>query len=338
MFVTHVGPQISDGGLAAVIGLAAAGRSSILFAVLSGISLGIMTSSVQEPGIAQKRYGVRLATRALILVLIGTVLSALGTPVQIILGYYGVWFVLCIPFLKVTARTLLIFAATLSILGPIAQIFLLHVLLPTGIVGMVNSIDPLWRLSGEGLTSFFLTGTYPLLSWFPYVLTGLAVSRFGITAISKRTMLIIGSSCAVFGYGTFWALSSLFADIPHKGSSDWLLLLSAEEHTGMPLEIFGGIGVALIIVTFCLWLCERYPRASWPLAAMGTVSLTAYTGHVIAIKMLDLDPFESQPFWLVLAFIGSAVGFALLWLRYARRGPLEMLVHLVSTKAQGFFK
>ena len=55
---------------------------------------------------------------------IGVTLEALGTDIDVILGVYGVLFVLALPFLRWSPRRLLLAAAVLAILTPPAALLL----------------------------------------------------------------------------------------------------------------------------------------------------------------------------------------------------------------------
>jgi uncharacterized membrane protein YeiB len=61
--------------------------------------------------------------------------------------------------------------------------------------------------------------------------------------------------------------------------------------------------------------------------AVGSMSLTAYLGHVIAIGALDLSAAQGEPLPVLLGFIAGSIVFALVWSRFFRRGPLEFPLH-----------
>src|SRR5215217_1575347 len=77
------------------------GRSSVLFAVLAGVSLALLTGRTMAPaGEELVRARTRILVRAAWVFAIGVALEALGTDIDIILGVYGILFVLALPFLR----------------------------------------------------------------------------------------------------------------------------------------------------------------------------------------------------------------------------------------------
>ena len=87
------------------------GRASALFAVLAGVSLALMSGRrTPLPGPAMRRVALGLAVRALLVALLGLGLGELDTGIAVILTYYGVLFLLGLPFLALRARPLLLLA------------------------------------------------------------------------------------------------------------------------------------------------------------------------------------------------------------------------------------
>src|SRR5215213_6909725 len=93
MFVAHVLPDGDTENLAD-------GRSSVLFATLAGVSLGLLTGGAEPPPSGSRRRLVGgVALRGLTLILLGLVLWPLGSGIAIILDYYGVFFLVLLPLL-----------------------------------------------------------------------------------------------------------------------------------------------------------------------------------------------------------------------------------------------
>ena len=60
-------------------------------------------------------------------------------------------------------------------------------------------------------------------------------------------------------------------------------------------------------------------------------SLTAYVGHIVAVKVLNVgDLPDSALLPTLLGFIAAAMLLALAWRRVFRRGPLESLLHAIT--------
>jgi len=102
MFGAHVGVVADDVGLSpATWSGVVNGRSSILFAVLAGISLALMSGrTVPVGGDDLVRARTRILVRAAWVFAIGGALEALGTEIDVILGVYALLFVFSLPFLQ----------------------------------------------------------------------------------------------------------------------------------------------------------------------------------------------------------------------------------------------
>ena len=95
------------------------GRSSILFAVLAGISIAIMTGRTRIPADTEiGRLRLQLVARGLVIFAIGLALELLGTSIAVILTFYGAVYAVAILFIGVRVRNLLIWAAVLAVAGP----------------------------------------------------------------------------------------------------------------------------------------------------------------------------------------------------------------------------
>lgn len=355
MLAAHVGPSADDGTVVGSVMALAQGRSSILFATLAGVSLALMSGG-RDIGASSRVAAQKIAVRAVLILALGTALVALGTPVKVILAYYGVFFLLSLPFLRLAPRTLFILAGATAVAGPIASMLLRSSAVVTGALAQVDRVDPIALLSGEGVTRLLLTGVYPAITWMPFLFVGLGLGRIGVERLRKVRLLVWGVGLMIVGYGGAFAAHLLvpgavptweapkkdfgsmldksegagmkpFGEGKPTGEVEWASLLSADQHTGAPFEIIGGIGAALVVIAASIWLSARLPRLTWPIAAVGTMSLTVYTGHVLAINAFGLSAMPGEPLWVLLAFAAVAAIFAVLWLRWFRRGPIESVMH-----------
>lgn len=177
------------------------GRSSILFAVLAGISITLMTgrtSGLAPQDVTAAR--LRLVGRGGAIFLIGLVLEFLGTPVAIILTFYGVLFIAAIPFLRWSARRLLIVAAVIGVVGPVLL----------ALVQVLSNYS-----SGSGV-SLAIAGTFPATVWLAMLLAGMGLGRWGLeSSRAAVTLLVVGAVLAGVGYGAAAAFGG--AD----GEADW---------------------------------------------------------------------------------------------------------------------
>jgi uncharacterized membrane protein YeiB len=331
MFGAHVGsiPDDIDASPATWLG-AVWGRSSILFAVLAGISVALLSGRTTPlTGDDMVRARMRILVRAVWVFGIGGVLEALGADLDVILGVYAVLFVLALPFLRWSPRRLLVAAAVVAVVSPPAVVVLAQ---------FVTAND-----SGETpLALLAVTGFYPALIWWTFILVGLAVGRCDLAAARVRTMLLTaGLALAAIGYGGGWATTRWWAEgrlsegpwegAERPGEFDLAWLSGATPHSGTTFEVVGSSGVALVVVAVCLVVAERLPMVTFPLAAVGAMALTVYTGQVVAIRIIGADEYVDNALWLT--FVLVSLVLATTWRLSLGRGPLERLLTWSSTRA-----
>jgi uncharacterized membrane protein YeiB len=307
------------------------GRSSILFAVLAGISIALLSGrTVPVTGDDLVRARTRILVRAAWVFLIGGALEALGADLDVILCVYAVLFVLALPFLQWSRRNLLIAAGVLAVVTPPVLVVLAQFIVAND--------------AGEApFPQLAVTGFYPALSWWTFILVGLAVGRSDLGSRRVRaTLLAIGAGLTALGYGTGWVTTQWWAggrisegpwegaERPGQWDSAWLS--GAAPHSGTTFEIVGSVGFALMIIAVCLVLAERLPTVTFPLAAVGSMALSVYTAQVVAISIIGADNEDNRP-WL--AFVLVTLLLATLWRLTLGRGPLERLLTWSSTRAAG---
>lgn len=357
MFAAHVGVtsddfSTGDGWLSLVHG-----RSSVLFAVVAGVSLALV-SGRRTPlsGVPALQARTRILVRAVLLLAIAGLLDLLGTPVALILGFYAAYFVLALPFLRWEPRRLFGLALVIAVVGPVLVYRLPEILLRADLTLPVD---------GSGaLTDFLLTGHYPALVWMAYVLVGLGVGRLDLGSRRLQERLLGGGAATALGA---YLLSALFtgttltqvlagsgraAEIEQRAldasgvfqpeplpwttplpTSEYLWL--AGPHTDTTLEVVGSGAFALAVLGLCLLVGDRRPllRVLAPLAAVGSMALTVYCLQVVAIwawqDQLMADAGNGE---LLLLVVASLV-LATVWRWSLGRGPLERFVGGVAGRA-----
>ncbi len=357
------------------------GRSAILFALLAGISIALVTGRTVPPA-REALPGVRLRLigRGAAIFAIGVVLEMLGTGVAVILTFYGVLYVAAIPVLRWSPRRLFLAAAGLALLGPplLAGVQLLAL-----------------YATGPG-TDLVISGIYPITVWLVFVFVGIGLGRLGIDRLKLAVIsLLAGLVLAGVGYGlgavaeqvvdgdpdASWSSSSSFdssqdgtwavpadevdldgylCDVEEewvgcypeesgssageeemweelsyweqlRDSDPWNSLLRATvsvyPHSGGVPEIIGSGGFALAVLGLCLLAARPGRWVLIPLAALGSMPLTAYAAHVVVILLVGGGPmgFEGSNViwgWTILGLVTATTLWALLF----GRGPLERLV------------
>ncbi|MEU1849508.1 DUF418 domain-containing protein [Streptomyces sp. NPDC019990] len=355
MYVVHIGPPLSaTSGVGSWIRYISDGHSSVLFATLAGFSLMLLAGR-REPktGLAGRQATARIVIRAVVLLALGTVM-AMDFGGVIILGFYGVYFLLALPLVRLRARTLAIIAAAFALVTP-QLAFLLNSLLTSSVQESINAYDPLHRLSEVGVLDLLLTGFYPALTWMSFVIAGMALGRLDLnsTTVQKRlaafgaalTAAAYGMSLLLAGKG---ALRSLAEGGSSSGGSGSVpldsgslpdmpasLLLTAGPHSGTTFDIIGSVGVAILVIVGATVLMDRLPRLrrlAKPVIAVGTMSLTAYVGHFVVQPMLPVPAGTgTQQSWVpLIMFVLGTIVFAAIWSRFFRRGPLEYLLNAAT--------
>ncbi|WP_308291628.1 heparan-alpha-glucosaminide N-acetyltransferase domain-containing protein [Microbacterium sp. G2-8] len=315
MFAAHVvvTPDAFRGADPSTWLAAVHGNSSILFATLAGVSLALVTGGSEPIAGARLRTArQRIAIRAALILVIGVVLWLLPAPVYVILPAYAILFVIALPLLRWRPLPLLALAAGVAAVSPF----------------LVQRVDgwSFWTSESGRVVAALFGWHYPFLAWIAFVLTGLALVRAGGVGPARAAIAgAIGAAVSYVGFGIIGAGAS-----PESA-------LSAEPHsTGMG-EIVGSGGLAVVVICVCV-LVGRTPARwlLWPIRAVGSMPLTAYTAQLVAwsiwiwvaendgsavSRLYDFQ--EADPFWPLA--IGTIVACSV-WAALLGRGPLEAAI------------
>ncbi|MGD3109910.1 DUF418 domain-containing protein [Streptomyces sp. YGL11-2] len=347
MYAAHVGPSPDQGGVTGFLMELTHGRASALFAFLAGFAVVLITGrSTPKTGLAGRQAIAKVVIRAVILLAMGTALTSTGTPVDVILAFYGVYFLLVLPLYRLRARSLAVIAAGTAVVFP--------QLLYIGMQAIGDgTYDDGNRGHGgvDGIISLLFSGSYPALTWVPFVIAGMAVARLDLASAAVRIRLAVsGASLAVAGYGCSWlalhlvpgALDALvqaagpdvasawwsdIAGYPTYDTPAWMLV--ASPHSETTLSLVGNAGVAMAVLATCLIAVDAVPRLralARPVIAVGSMSLTAYVLHIAGIWLLGIEELPGSPLPVLFGFMGAVMVFATVWSRFFRRGPLEQLM------------
>ncbi|HRO30599.1 heparan-alpha-glucosaminide N-acetyltransferase domain-containing protein, partial [Citricoccus sp.] len=181
MIAVHVFPEETpEGDMTWVFGIAG-GRASALFALLAGVSIAFVEKRSRGDNSRRALAADRaaLAVRGLLILLVGLMLGHLDTPIATIIPYFGVLFLLALPFYGRSSRVLLVAAAVFVILGPLLrQLLNLHGLIP-------EQADPdadytLVTAAQQPvpfLSDMLVTGFYPAAMWMVYLCVGMVIGR-----------------------------------------------------------------------------------------------------------------------------------------------------------------
>jgi hypothetical protein len=341
MMATHILPGTGPGGVSLSHQIAG-GRASALFAVLAGVSLGLMSGrSVPQRGRTRTATAAGLAARAVIIALIGLLLNQVDSGIAVILAYYGVLFLLAIPFLGLGARALFVLAGAWVALAPVVS----HLLRPSLPAASYSDFGHPWQM----LTELTFTGYYPAVPWLAYALVGIALARCDLTRVRTAAgVAVTGAGIALLS----WATSSLLLSLPGvwetlgrtfsgpgrqetlaltleyglygtTPTGSWWWLAVESPHTATPFDLAHTIGSSLLLIGVCVLVARLAPAVFAVLFGAGAMTLTLYSAHVVARNNGWWDG-EDLSTYLAQVAAALLVGVACALAR--RRGPLEAMV------------
>jgi hypothetical protein len=305
------------------------GRSAALFAVLAGVSIGLVSGRDRPPGPPEiTRVRARLALRAVVVVVVGLLLMALQTPVYVVLPTYGALFLLALPVLRWRPWALLLLAVVCAVAAPPVALAIL----------------PLY--AGAGMFGVQLGLVYPLVTFATYVLVGLAVARMRPGGPVRQLLLlasgalvataayVVGNAAAPVPSDTSYA----FPGVPFvpsgsdAGQTFAQVFLSPRDHSSSIVDVVGTAAVAVAVIALCRLLVDGHgplvTRIVFPLAAVGSMPLTVYALHLVVIAGWPDLSHGATTWW---GFVVGSVVFAMTWRRFLGRGPLERLTARVSS-------
>ena len=348
MICTHlVDPRDADGQVTALQQLAG-GRASALFAVLAGVSLALVTGGTKPAsGIPLVRARAALVVRAVLIATLGLWLGGLRSGIAVILTYYGVLFLLGLPFLGLRARPLAALAAVIAVTVPLLS-YLVRPHLPATDAGQPTA-DDLTRLPAL-LTDLLLTGTYPAVPWLAYLLLGMALGRLPLArpAVAAR-VAGVGAVVAFVGWYvghlTTSATSVQAALVATQGRSpalpwplleqqlidglhgttpteSWWWLLVAAPHSTTTFDLLHTAGSAMVVLALCVLVAQRQPRQWAVLGGAGAMTLSLYTLHVVLASTVlpRTVPYAPAQHLVLVLVIGAVFATARL------KGPLEWVI------------
>ncbi|RCS59147.1 DUF1624 domain-containing protein [Microbacterium sp. JB110] len=296
------------------------GRSSILFAVLAGVSIALVSGGASPiPRRQAATARIRMLARAGCIWLLGIALALTPVPVYVILPAYGLLFLLAIPALRWRAPALFGTAATIALVGP----FIVH----------AANASAWWETESGGYAATALGWHYPVPLWAAFIAAGMGIGRLRLDDWRVLIALLCsGTALAVIGYAVI---------APASRSLPWGQALTDAPHSSGLGESVGSGGFAVAVVAACVLACRTPARwLAIPLRAVGAMPLTAYTAQFVVWwaatsgEAAPLGAFRDlEPFW---PFTLCTIAVCTAWTLLIGRGPLELAIGAASRAAAGW--
>ena len=342
MMAVHLLPGIgADGGVSLAHELAR-GRAAAAFALLAGVALALAYGG--RAPLRGRRWaaaGAGLLVRCGCIAALGLWLGTLGSGLAVILVNYGLLFAVAIPLLGLRARALAALAAVVAVVVPVWSHVVRADLEPLRGPSPVfaDLADPATLLS-----ELALTGYYPVLAWVAYLAAGLAVGRLDLASPRIAVRLLAGGAAlAVLAMAASRllldradaeaALPAGAVDQVRHGTTPpttWWWLASVQPHSSTPLDLAHTIGTALALLGTCLLVAAAVGRWILPLAWVGSMTLTLYTLHVVAVAAVRVP---EHPYVVWAVHVAAAFALAAVWRSSSPRGPIEEVVSWPSHRA-----
>lgn len=326
MIAVNVGPRGQEGIVALLYELPV-GRASLLFMLLAGIGMSILSRSARRRG--GRPPWKTVLWRAGLLLAMGLALQLMDHDVRVILPTYGLIFLASLPLLQAPTGVLAAVTGIVFAAGPLVWIG----------AQMANgqpyefASPTLLDTPPQILHGIALSGAYPAVVWAAPFLAGMLLGRADLRNRALHKRLVLWGAVAAVGGNLLSRLLTASLGEPTTGMG-WDHLVSAADHSQMPLWLVSGTGSALFVLGICLLAEKTIARRLGAITAAGRLALTIYVGHLLALAaIVRPEPhYLYEGVFITIALSLAAVVFADMWTSRYRTGPLEYLLHRPGSK------
>ena len=312
------------------------GNSSTSFVILAGVGVSLMTNRPDYSPAEQTALRQKVVRRSWFLFAMGLLLYT-WWPADI-LHFYGGYMHIAALVLFVPKRVYWLIAIA-SIVG----FHVLWELIPfeTGWNFNTLTYTDFWTVSGF-LRNTFYNGWNPIFPWLAYFMLGMWLGRLNWQ--QKRTRYwALGLSEAVV------VLVEILQAVAEKGAfgQDLTFYITADYLPPFLPFMLSTAAFAVILIVICLTIGDHFAhlRIVRMLSVTVQMTLTHYVVHLTLgfvlfawltghpyLSVINAQTPESPELVLLFAvgFYALSVGFSILWSRWFRHGPLEMLMRKVA--------
>ena len=312
------------------------GKASATFVVLAGVGIALGTNSALRHNDLSKLKAaqIKIAKRALFLFVVG--LSYLSIWPADILHFYGVYMLFPLFLIRSNTRQILTWAGAGILTYPLLLYWFDY---EAGWNFDTLEYLEFWEFRGF-LRNLFINGFHPVLPWVSFMLVGfwygkqdLSNDRFLKKSIWVSTLVFV-----VIQFFSYFAIRIL-SNGNEEMLSDLSAIIGTDPMPPLPVYMFNGIAIAVLVISLCILLGKRYAsnKVVSALNNTGQLALTFYVAHVVlGMGIIDgINHFKMGTY-----SIGFSVGYALLfslicivfanlWLKHKTHGPLEWIMKMI---------
>ena len=310
--------------------------ASPLFALVIGVTAGYqLRDAAHWDGRRKSFFAISWVIKAIVLILVGLLLSINFSGVLIVLDFLGIMMLVATPFLFLpaawSAGAALAFLAAAPLVNEAARNWAL-----TSAFSPTSMYDPTALL----LDWTVLGSAYRLTNLLPMLLIGFLLARWQLGNL-RRTAWVFGGGAVLLGASLFMRrLEEATTGITQSGSY-------GDEARDLGLALLAYAGIQLLGDFSGERMRTWFSRLTKPLADMGTMAFSIYCLHVLILTAIWSQLLLGEENWLagpglvcrqrrgVLTRVGiRGVGmvFATLGRRYLGVGPLERVIGVLSLR------
>ena len=313
------------------------GKAAATFVVLAGLGLALMSRSAIAQGDAAKlkRVKGRIFKRALFLIVVG--ISYIGIWPADILHFYGFYMFITLLLLTKSNRVVLIATALIILSYPILMAIWDY---EQGWNFATLEYHDFWTPGGF-LRNLFYNGFHPVIPWSAFMLVGY---WFGRQDLRDSYFLKTVLKWSLISFVAIQLLSvgsiALLAGGDAVTTAELETILGTSPMPPLPFYMLNGISIALVVISGCILLAQRYEHSQIldALYKTGQLALTFYVAHVIigmgVIQMIKPEKLGDYPLSFsltyALVFCLLCIGFAILWRNSFKSGPLEWVMRKIT--------
>ncbi|AUQ52010.1 putative membrane protein (plasmid) [Phaeobacter inhibens] len=310
-------------GVVAILSTALEGRAAACFVVLAGIGLGLASNRSTDS------IAATTVRRAAFLMGLGMVNMLIFDAD--ILHYYAVYFMFAAVLLRASTRLLASLTVMLILMFPVMVLIFNY---DSGWDWKLYTYADLWTIRGF-LRHLLFNGWHPVIPWLAFLLAGILLSRMPLQSRRFQIGLILAGAVI---YAVTEATSAIAVQSLREIDPELADLATTLPIPPMPFYMIAGLSSAGIVIGGCLLLTPTLQRLGvvQALAPAGRQTLTLYIAHIlIGMGILEeMNMLEGQtPETAVsaaLLFCICATGYAWTWARFAKNGPIEMVMRRLA--------